>query len=148
MAEPVMNGDPMMTAPDVCLYCGYLLVRHGEEIRHRDPSPCRKPTPCKDRERELRWDDWRTDPQWARSIGGGGAPHIIRYGSPGVAVCGALVATPLRRCRAHGCVACRNAWSHLEYAWRYERHWKQPYGGSAVADLAAALGLRAGGGNG
>lgn len=132
---------PMMTAPDVCLHCGHLLVRGGEGIQHRATTPCREPRSCEPRERELRWDEWRADPQWARSVGGGGAPHIIRYGTPGVAVCGALVGTTLRRSRAYGCRACRNAWSHIDYAWRYERHWKQPYGGSGIVALAEAVGL-------
>src|SRR5690606_15746627 len=75
----VAAADPMMTAPDVCLYCGVLLARDAGGVRHRSESPCRDPRPCEDRERELRWDDWLTDPPWARPPARGGAPHIVRY---------------------------------------------------------------------
>ena len=134
-------ADPMMTAPDVCLYCGVLLARDAGGVRHRSESPCRDPRPCEDRERELRWDDWLTDPPWARPPARGGAPHIVRYGTPGVAVCGALTGVPQHGGRAHGCVACRTSWAHLGYAWQYERHWGRPYGGSGIVALAEALGL-------
>lgn len=133
--------EPMMTAPDVCLYCGVLLARDASGVRHRSESPCRDPRPCEDRERELRWDEWLADPPWARPPARGGAPHIARYGTPGVAVCGAPTGPPQHGGRANGCIACRTSWAQLDYAWQYERHWRHPYGGSSIIALAEALGL-------
>lgn len=139
MPEP--TTDAMMVAPDTCLYCGYLIVRDRQGIRHRAASPCREPRPCEYRERELRWKDWLSGPPWARTLGRGGVPHIVRYGAPGLTVCG-LPVRPESPTGGHGCRACLRAIESISYAWRYEQHWRESYGGSAVADLAIALGLR------
>lgn len=133
----------MMVAPDVCLYCDHLLVRDDDGTRHRTDTPCRAATPCQERERELRWQEWLTSPPMARTPGRGGAAHVIRYGSTQIALCGkATGAASSRRITWPACRACLNAWSHIDYAWRYEKFWRKPYGGSGINDLAKTLGLR------
>lgn len=145
MAGERVVTDPLLRAPEVCLYCDIRMVARDGGWVHAAATPCRAPRTCDPDERDLRWQDWPDRPRRVRGTGQrGGAAHIPTYGVRGRALCGRdLGTTPVAATELMpACRACLDWHAALDYGWRFEQHWRRPYDGTGITPLAELMGLR------
>lgn len=144
MTAELTASEPLMRAPEVCLYCAVRVIERNGAWEHASASPCGQPRPCDPAERDLRWQDWRDQHPAVRATGQrGGAAHIPAYGVLGLALCGRNLGTPIPAAPLMpACRACLDWHAAADYGWRYEQSWRKPYGGTGIAPLVTLMGLR------